>query len=98
MNLISPQEFVLEANYPNPFNPSTAIPFKTIMDGMVSMNIYNMKGELVRTLINENMRAGDHEAFWDGRNNAGLEVNSGMYISKLISGEKSDSRKMLLIK
>lgn len=93
-----PQAFALNSNYPNPFNPSTMIPFAITSNENVSLNIYDMNGKLVITLINENMTAGYHEILWDGKDNTGNAVNSGMYISKLVAGEHSDSRKMLMVK
>ena len=93
-----PQVFALNANYPNPFNPSTMIPFAITSNENVSLNIYDMNGKLIKTLINGNIPAGYHEILWDGKDNAGKAVNSGMYISRLLAGEQSDSQKMLMVK
>jgi len=92
------EQFALAANYPNPFNPTTVIPYTIKNSGQVNLNIYDMNGELVRTLMNEELPAGHHEVIWDGKNNAGMDVTTGMYISTLTAGDQSDSRKMLLIK
>jgi FlgD Ig-like domain len=92
------EEFVLEANYPNPFNPITAIPYALPTEGYVKLSIYDISGQLVCTLVDGVQSAGFHKISWDGRNNSGSEVNSGMYISKIIAGDFSQSRKMLLVK
>lgn len=93
-----PLEFILKANYPNPFNPFTVIPYALTSDGYVELSIYNVSGQLVRTLIDGSQAAGYHKIIWDSRDNAGNEVNSGIYISRITAGDLSDSRKMLLIK
>lgn len=93
-----PDAFALEANYPNPFNPSTIIPYSISNKGKVSLCIYDISGKLIRTLINGYVPAGYHEILWDGKDNLGYDVNSGVYISRLNTENNSTQRKMLMIK
>src|SRR5262249_3757966 len=75
----------LSQNYPNPFNPQTTIAF-TIKDrGAVTLKVYNVNGELVRTLINESRAAGSYTKAWDGHNDSGAPVSSGVYFYKLVT-------------
>jgi len=88
----------LSQNYPNPFNPQTTIAF-TIKDrGAVSLKVYNVNGELVRTLANENRAAGSYTEKWDGHNEAGQTVSSGVYFYKLVTNNFSQTKKMVLLK
>lgn len=89
----------LKSNYPNPFNPSTTISFELQQIGRASLAIYNLKGQLVKVLINDaELGAGAHNAVWDGTDASGRGVSSGVYFSRLTFGDKSFSRKMLLSK
>ncbi|HEX9652446.1 MAG TPA: FlgD immunoglobulin-like domain containing protein [bacterium] len=96
-----PERFVLEQNYPNPFNAGTVISFE-IPTALAHMNvhlaIYNLRGELVRELINRKLAAGDHQTRWDGRNQAGRELASGIYLYRLQVGKMSAMRKLSLVK
>lgn len=94
----SVQEFALEANYPNPFNPITEIPYTLSSHEKVELNIYDIKGMLVRTLVDGDQAAGYHKSVWDGKNNRGESVNSGLYIAKIIAGDFIATQKMLLVK
>lgn len=88
----------LAQNYPNPFNPQTTIAF-TIKDrGAVTLKVYNVNGELVRTLANENRAAGSYQLTWDGHNDAGQTVSSGVYFYKLVTNNFSQTKKMVLLK
>jgi len=81
-------------NYPNPFNPTTTIAFFLPEAGDVTLEIYNLKGQLVKQLIDEKKSAGKHTIEWDGQNAA-----SGIYLTRLISGKQEIiSKKMLLLK
>jgi hypothetical protein len=93
-----PQEFGLQQNYPNPFNPETSIRFQLPEDSHVSLKIFNMLGQEVRTLASEPLTAGFYNLRWDGRNAAGLRVASGVYIYQIRAGDFVASRKMLLLK
>ena len=90
--------FVLKKNYPNPFNPTTIIPVELNEASQVKLAVYDISGKLVRTLVNENCSAGSQEILWDGKNNAGANVESGMYIARLTTESTSDFIKMLLTK
>ncbi len=93
-----PLEFILEANYPNPFNPITTINYALPKNGPVTLNVYDITGNKIRILVDQEQSAGYRSVVWDGRNNEGIEVNSGMYIFRITTGDYSDSRKMLMIK
>ncbi len=93
-----PKAFALEQNYPNPFNPQTSIRFDMPKNAQVSIKIYNMMGQEVRTLVNEFKAAGTHEAVWDGRDNSGVKASSGLYIYSLRAGEFTANRRMTLVK
>ena len=94
---------VLLANYPNPFNPETWIPYRLAVPADVSLSIYAMDGRLVRTLDLGHQPVGDYEsrsraAYWNGRNQSGEAVASGVYFYTLTAGEFSTTRKMLIRK
>lgn len=85
-------------NYPNPFNPSTTINYNVPADGNVMLNIYNARGQLVNTLVSEHKIKGNHQVVWHGKDASGSSVASGLYFTRLVSGGKSISGKMLLMK
>lgn len=93
-----PPFFILHQNYPNPFNPSTMIRFTLPEASKATLHIYNTNGQRVRTLVNQNLNAGYHEVTWDGRNESGGLVASGMYIYRLQAGSYVKSMKMMLMK
>ncbi len=94
----TPHIFDLSNNYPNPFNPSTKIAYSVPKDGMVSLVIYNVLGQRVRTLANGPMSAGQYSITWDGRSDAGSVLSSGVYFYRLQAGEMAIVKKMLLLK
>ena len=85
-------------NYPNPFNPSTTISYSVPTDGEVSLYIYNARGQLVNTLVSEHKNRGNYQVVWQGRDMSGRSVASGLYFTRLVTGGKSISNKMLLMK
>ena len=93
-----PQAFALEANYPNPFNPSTTIGYQLPMATEVRLEIYNLMGQPVRTLVQTVEPAGYHSAMWDGRDDGGRALAGGMYFYRLQAGEFTQTRKLLLLK
>ena len=93
-----PKNFTLEQNYPNPFNPETAIKYTIPAAGKVSLKIYNLLGQLVKTLVDDRQIAATYLAKWDGTADNGSKVASGVYIYQLKSKNISLSKKMLLIK
>jgi len=88
----------LEQNYPNPFNPETNINFSLHEDQKVTINIYNMKGQKVKTLISDRLSAGEYSVVWDGRDDNGRNTGSGVYFYKMKNGIYTSSRKMILLK
>jgi hypothetical protein len=96
-----PRSVALLQNYPNPFNPDTRIHF-TVNSGRfplrTTLKIYNIRGQLVRTLLDEEKKGGDYAVLWDGRDEKGKEVSSGIYFCRLSAGSSSEVKKMVLIK
>ena len=88
----------LEQNSPNPFNPTTAIRFTLASKETVTLAVYDLNGRLVRTLVSGTRDLGSHSVTWDGRDNAGTSVASGVYFYRLDAGKVSDTRKMVLLK
>lgn len=88
-----PTEYTLEQNYPNPFNPTTKITFSLPKEGMTSLNIYNLLGEKVASLVNEELKAGVHVYSFDAS-----KLSSGVYFYKLDSDQISLTKKMMLVK
>ncbi len=95
-----PQRLELEANYPNPFNPETLIPFVVPGEGrVVDLAVFNAAGQMVRELLNSQwMPPGQHEVLWDGRDEKGAPVGSGVYVYRLQADGRSLVRRMTLIK
>ncbi len=85
-------------NHPNPFNPETTIEFSLKESGYVILEIYDVKGQKVKTLVNETIPAGNHSVIWDGIDSNGSRVSSGIYFYKMKSGRYEKIRKMILIK
>jgi hypothetical protein len=88
----------LEQNYPNPFNPTTSIMYSINEPGSVSLDIYNVKGQLVKTLYQGNAEIGSHTAIWNGLDNSGNACSSGVYFYRLRTPKTSLVRKMLMLK
>jgi hypothetical protein len=97
-HVVTPKEFSLSPNYPNPFNPTTTIRYSLSESSHVILNVYNILGQEVKTLINEAQSVGFKSIVWDGRNMHGDAVSSGVYIYRLQAGKIAFTRKMLLIK
>ena len=94
-----PTEFRLEQNYPNPFNPSTTIQFQIPDDNTgVRLVVYNIMGQEVKTLIDETKRAGVYKAVWNGTNNRGIQVSSGVYFCRLVAGKFVHTKKLVLVR
>jgi hypothetical protein len=94
----TPGMVTLNQNYPNPFNPSTTIPFYLPQSGATSLIVYDVRGRLVRTLIDDVLPAGPRNLEWDGRNNQGQRVASGVYLYRLTFGDFVQTKKMTLLK
>ncbi|MEW5799090.1 MAG: cohesin domain-containing protein [Bacteroidota bacterium] len=93
-----PTAFALDQNFPNPFNPATTIRFALPNDAGVTLKVYDMLGREIRSLVNTKMNAGFHEVQWNGRNNLGSQVASGMYIYRIEAGSFVSTKKMMLLK
>jgi predicted CXXCH cytochrome family protein len=93
-----PTEYALDQNHPNPFNPTTEISFALPKQSSVRITIYSITGEEVATVVNETMSAGNYSIPWDGRNQAGQTVSSGMYLYRIQAGDFVAVKKMLLMK
>ncbi len=88
----------LHDNYPNPFNPETTISFTTSGDYSTTLQIFNIKGQIVKTLVDNKLTAGFHSFKWSGDNDKGEKVTSGIYFYKLESGDQHQIKKMILMK
>ena len=88
----------LTGNYPNPFNPETKINFNLHEDQMVEINVYNVKGQIVRQLVKDQHLAGQHSIIWNGTDDSGNAVSSGVYFYKMKTVNNSFQRKMILLK
>ncbi len=93
-----PDEFVLHANVPNPFNPTTAIKFDLPEDVRCDLTVYNLNGRKVRTLVSEDVQAGYHRVVWDGRDDSGKELPGGVYFYRINAGDYSAQRRMMFVK
>ena len=103
LRTLAPQRTALLANYPNPFNPETWIPYQLAVPADVSISIYSADGQLVRTLALGHQPVGIYEArsraaYWDGKNTVGESVASGVYFYTLTAGDFTATRKMLILK
>jgi len=92
-----PQSFAVD-NYPNPFNPATTIRYQLPEAAAVQLVIYNVLGQQVRSLVSERREAGYHQIAWDGRNDAGAQVGSGIYIYRFTANSFTKVQKMMLLK
>ena len=93
-----PTKFDLSQNYPNPFNPSTTIKFSVPKATVVILKIYNMIGQEVATLVNEQKEIGFYSLTWNGKNNFNTQVASGVYIYRIVAGDFVSVKKMNLLK
>jgi len=93
------QSFRLEQNFPNPFNPNTIISYSLPQTSEINLTIYNMLGQRIRSLVEKiNQSEGTHTSRWDGRDDAGKQVPSGIYIYRMQAGEFVQSRKLMLLR
>jgi hypothetical protein len=95
---LTPHEFSLKQNYPNPFNPVTKIQYELPIETIVNANIYNLKGEIVKSLLSTVQPAGYKEIIWRGESNSGSIVPAGIYILSLQTEKNYSSKKMILLK
>ena len=85
-------------NYPNPFNPSTLISYNIPKSSIVTVKIYDLLGNEIKTLVSSSQNAGVHQAVWNGDNNLGKKVSSGTYIYTLNANDNFMAKKMILLK
>lgn len=97
-NGVVPSVFSLEQNYPNPFNPVTNMTYNIPKAADVSLTVYSLTGEKIATLVNGNRPAGSYTVTWDGTNNSGAKVSSGIYIYTINAGDYTATKKMVLVK
>ena len=95
---INPSSFLLNQNYPNPFNPTTSISYQVQLSGDVTLNIYDVLGNRIKTLVNESKPVGDYQIKWDGTNQNGERLSSGQYFYQLKVGDFVSTKKMVLLK
>jgi len=97
---VVPNEYALLQNYPNPFNPMTSIRYFLPQKGSVALSIYNLAGQLVRTLVKSHVEAGNHAVEWDGKDEKGQEVGAGVFLYRLVvdDGTFIAVRRMVLLK
>ncbi|UCF04511.1 MAG: T9SS type A sorting domain-containing protein, partial [bacterium] len=94
----TPKAYSLAQKFPNPFNTNTTIKFNMREKGHVTVRVYNVAGQLVRTLVNEVRDAGPHSIDWKGRNDSGKSVASGVYFYKMDTKNFVQTRKMVLLR
>ncbi|MGB8657062.1 MAG: T9SS type A sorting domain-containing protein [Candidatus Zixiibacteriota bacterium] len=90
--------FSLSQNYPNPFNQTTKIEFTVAKSGFVILTIYDILGRKVRALVGEHLSSGHKSVLWDGKNDEGKEIASGIYFCRLRVGDSSEIKKLVLLK
>ena len=95
---VAPIVTSLDKNYPNPFNPETTIRFSIKETGMVKLSVYNMKGQLIRKLLNTSLSSGQHHVVWNGKDENGKTVASGLYLYKMDTANYTSTQKMMLMK
>lgn len=93
-----PEKLSIHQNYPNPFNPSTTIRYSLPEHSKITIIIYNQLGQKVKTLVNQNQSAGNHQIDWDGKNEIGQSLSSGIYFYQLKAGDFIKTHKMVLLK
>jgi hypothetical protein len=95
---VAPLRTLLRANVPNPFNPATAIRFDVAQRGPVELRIYDITGRVVRTLVRATLAADRHQKVWDGADDAGRPLPSGVYVCRLVTSDETTSRKLTLVR
>jgi hypothetical protein len=94
----APQTFSLQQNFPNPFNPTTTVSYSVPKSGQVNVMVYDLLGNLVKTLVNKVQQPGQYQIVWDATNDQGQVVPTGNYILKMVAGDFTQTRKMTLLK
>jgi len=97
-NVTIPLPFILNQNHPNPFNPDTSISFSLQNSGTVILEVYNLKGQKISTIVNKFLPSGNHKFEWNGNDNYGNKVSSGIYLYRLNMDNQAETKKMILLK
>ena len=97
-DVVTPDDFHLSQNYPNPFNPETEVLYTLPQTAHVSVTVYNVLGQVVSVLVNEEQPAGVYRLMWDGRSDTGEEVSSGIYFYQMRASDFSTTKRMVLMK
>jgi hypothetical protein len=95
---VVPDDFALGANYPNPFNPTTTIPFSVPVVSHVAIQVYNVQGQKVRTLLNDQMQPGNHIVVFDMKDDAGMALPSGVYFYRMTTDGFAAKKRLLFLK
>jgi len=95
---VIPDEFNLHPSYPNPFNPTTMIPYDIAVESFVTISVIDILGREVATIVNENKLAGKHQIMWNGKSNAQMQLPTGIYFVKLKAGNFVSIQKITLLK
>jgi len=95
---VTPENYALQQNYPNPFNSQTMIEYQLPEPGLVTLDIYNILGQRIASLLHGRQPAGSYSVVWDGKTDAGLDAASGIYFYRLESGSFTQTHKMVLLK
>jgi flagellar hook assembly protein FlgD len=93
-----PSDFILHQNVPNPFNPTTTLHYKLPNNIFVTISIYNMLGQQIKVLVNDNSGSGARSVQWDGTDSMGQPVSAGVYLYQIQTGEFVQTKKMVLLK
>ncbi len=93
-----PSKFEMSQNYPNPFNPTTKFEFSLPKQAIVMVKIFDIAGREVKTLLNEKMSPGKYKVDWNSTDNSGRNVSSGVYFYRIIAGNFTETKKMILVK
>ena len=93
-----PEDFALLANFPNPFNAETAIAYQLPKNGPVRLAIFNSAGQRIRQLVDDTQGPGSYQVVWDGRDDQGATMATGVYFYRLVAGSSSETRRLLLLK
>jgi hypothetical protein len=94
----TPELLASVQNYPNPFNPTTVIRFQLRESGKVRLKIFDLTGKLVRTLLDGELQAGEQKILWDGRDQQGQTIASGVYFYELVAGSKIERKRMTVVR
>jgi hypothetical protein len=94
----APIAYQIYQNYPNPFNPETAIEFQLPQPSEIEISIFNLQGQKITTLVNSNLSAGEHKVAWNGTDESGRAVTSGVYLCQMRAGDRVETKKLLLLR